>query len=589
MVVNVSKPIWRCEICGETFGESSETAERCESAGRPIELPAGSLMLDYEAHGGWQREDGFRLRRLYPGAYRYGTLAATHHQRTGHTVKYVLDLDPTLYWDAERGYHRWPSGSQPNTTTSEVLWPHVAGKLQLRGAHWLGHHGGVNNHEDFGWIFDAVGLPRGTIDSGAELRQVYWTRPLTEPVKAVLDELHAYPDFFPERTDIRKLTHPWMVKTRAAALALNTIGRVREGLTPNTRRTVWYLRGADEKTATDTLNAMWREWRGGTGKLTDTIPSTWDTCELGTYDVPAPKVRSTKDHLTASKLTRKLKELVAATGVEWPARTNATAYCNLLLDKLLEYRVETDSSLFPGRRVIAVRGRKGGVGKSTVAAALARRLAYAGRRVALVDFDLAGPSQHILHNLPAGVDVDTDRVMIRPAPTEVDGLVVFSPGQVFPPAANNQWSQTSTAQWVDFVGSSLDLGDAEIAVLDMPPGENAVHATLASTTDVEVHVTTGHPLALADTERDLVAERRRPLSRYLVENLSRVAGVTGNGERTEVRLHGLTDDAPALAERTKTTWAGSMPWATDGVMELAGSDEIAQLAKLVADAPVVNR
>lgn len=586
MVSNVSKPIWRCDVCGETFGESRETAERCESAGKPIELPAGTLMLDFEAHRGLTRPAGFFLRRLYPGAFRYGTLAATHHQRTGHTVKYVLDLDPVLYWDADRRYHRWPNGSQPNTTTSEVLWPHVAGKLQLRGAHWLGHHGGVNDHEDFGWLLDAVGLPRGTIDPSAEMRQVYWTRPLTPEIKAVLDELHAYPDFFPERPDIRRLTHPWMVKTRAAALALNTVGRVHAGATPNTRRTVWYLSGADQATAIETLNAMWREWRGGTGKL---VGGTWDTCELGDYDVPAPKVRSTRDHLTASKLPRKVKDLVAATGVEWPARTNATAYCNLLLDKLLEYRVETDSSLFPGRRVIAVRGRKGGVGKSTVAAALAQRLAYAGRRVALVDFDLAGPSQHILHNLPAGVDTDTDRVMIRPSKSSVHGLVVFSPGQVFPPAANNQWSQTTIGQWVDFVGSSLDLGDTEIVVLDMPPGESAVHANLSSAIDVEVHVTTGHPLSLADTERDLVAERRRPLSRYLVENLSRVRGVTGDGVAVEIRLHGLTEDAPALAERTKSTWAGSLPWATGGVIELANCDELAQLAKLVSDAQVVTR
>jgi Mrp family chromosome partitioning ATPase len=585
VVINVSKPIWRCEICGETFGESRETAERCESAGKPFELPAGTLMLDYNARGGWKQTEGFLIRRLFAGGYRYGTLAATHHQRTGHTVKYVLDLNPPDFWDAARGYHRWPDGSQPSTVTSEVLWPNLAGRLQLRGETWLGHHATINDHADYGWVFDAVGLPHGTVDPGGELSQAYWTRPLTPEIKAVLDELHAYPDFIHRRSDIRKLTHPWIIKTRAASLALNTVGRVNGG-PANTRRTLWYLRGADEDALCERLNEMWRTWRGGSGTL---VNHEWDVCELGTQDVPAPKVRSTRDHLTASKINNKIKALVAATGIEWPVRTNATAYCNLLLDKLLEYRVETDNSLFPGRRVIAVRGRKGGVGKSTVAAALAQRLAYAGRRVALVDFDLAGPSQHILHNLPAGVEIDTERVMILPAQTAVDGLVVFSPGQVFPPAANNQWSQTSIGQWVDFVGSSLDLGDTEIVVLDMPPGENAVHANLSHAIDVEVHVTTGHPLSLADTERDLVADRRRPLSRYLIENLSRVRGVTGAGDQVEVRLHGLTEDAPALAERTKTTWAGSLPWATGGVIELAGCDEIAQLAAVVADAPVVNR
>lgn len=581
MVINVSKPMWRCEICGETFGESKETAERCESAGRPFELPPGTLMLDYNARGGWKQTEGFQIRRLFAGGFRYGTVAATHHQRTGHTVKYVLDLNPPDYWDAARGYHRWPDSSQPSTVTSEVLWPNLPGRLQLRGATWLGHHATINDHADYGWLFDAVGLPRGTLDPTGELRQAYWTRPLTPEIKAVLDELHAYPDFIHNRRDIRRLTHPWIIKTRAASLALNTVGRVNGAGPANTRRTLWYLRGADEDALCERLNDMWRTWRGGTGTL---VGGKWDVCEVGTEDVPAPKVRSTRDHLTASKLTRRLKELAAATGVEWPARTNATAYCNLLLDKLLEYRVETDSSLFPGRRVIEVKGRKGGVGKSTVAAALARRLALAGRRVALVDFDLAGPSQHILHNLPAGVATDTKRVMILPTETDVPGLVVFSPGQVFPAAANNQWSETTTGQWVDFVGSSLDLGDAEIVVLDMPPGESGLHARLSgSSIDVEVHVTTGHPLSLADTERDLVSDQARSRRRYLVENLSRVRGTVGSGEQVEVRLHGLTEDAPAMAERARVDWAGSLPWAIGGVAELADSDEIIHLAKLVSD------
>ena len=318
MPTNVSKPIWRCDICGERFGEDERAAARCESAGQPYVLPGGTLMLDYEAYA-YGRSGGFYLRKLFNTPSRMGTLARTHHQLTGHTLTYTLDLDPALYWDANRGYYRWPNSSQPSIVTSDVLWPNKGGKLQLRGQRWLGHHAGVDDHADYGWLFDAVGLPGGTIDATGELRQVYWARPLTEPVVAVLDELRAYPQFINERLDLRRHVDPWLVKTRSASLALNTVGRVAEGRPANTRRTLWYLRGADEETMITRLNAMWREWRGGTGKL---VNHDWDTCARGDYDVPAPRLKTDHhDHLTASKLSKRLKALVAATGIEWPART----------------------------------------------------------------------------------------------------------------------------------------------------------------------------------------------------------------------------------------------------------------------------
>jgi Mrp family chromosome partitioning ATPase len=571
LVTNVSKPIWRCDICGHRFDEDEAAAERCESAGQPFVLPAGSLLLDYDSG---HRTPGFRLRRLFPFPGRIGTVATTYDKvRKGHTRTYALDLDPADHWDEGRRYYTWPNHSQPTELRSEHLVPLPAGVLQVRADSWYGHHyGRPHDRTEAGWVLDAVGLPRSEMNPTDDFAG-RWAKPLTEPVRELLDALGAYPRPIWTRPDLRRFRDEWVVNFNLGNLVLGTVALLPTGQASQ-RRATWFLRGADREQLVTDLNGMWAEWRGGTSIL--------DRREPGQVCVPKPHLVSTREGLTASKLSKKLKELVAAAGVDWPPRTDATAYANLLIEKTLEYRVDTTHTMFPGRKVVLVRGRKGGVGKSTVAAALARRLAFDGAKVVLVDFDVTGPSQHIIHSL-GKVPVDTDRVMVLPTETGVARLSVFSPGQVFGPEAKDQWSDTTTGQWIDFVASSLDLGDADIVVCDMPPGESGLHNTLDNRGDYEVHVTTGHPLALADVERDLVTAARAG-RRFLVENMSRITGHDGTGRQVELRLHGTTEEAPKLAQRTGTVWAGSLPW-EPSITGLTVTPQIEGIASAIAAGP----
>ena len=86
-------------------------------------------------------------------------------------------------------------------------------------------------------------------------------------------------------------------------------------------------------------------------------------------------------------------------------------------------RVTIDKNQF--KHVIAVGSGKGGVGKSTVAVAIAQSLALEGAKVGLLDADIYGP------NIPRMLGIDglapvEEGQKLKPA--EVDGMKVLSIG-----------------------------------------------------------------------------------------------------------------------------------------------------------------
>lgn len=87
------------------------------------------------------------------------------------------------------------------------------------------------------------------------------------------------------------------------------------------------------------------------------------------------------------------------------------------------------------KSVVAVGSGKGGVGKSTIAAALAIGLVRAGSQVGLMDADVYGPSiPHLL-----GVNRRPEIVENRIRPIEVDGIKVISMGFLVPPGEAVVW------------------------------------------------------------------------------------------------------------------------------------------------------
>ncbi|MBN8810520.1 MULTISPECIES: P-loop NTPase [Sphingomonas] len=172
------------------------------------------------------------------------------------------------------------------------------------------------------------------------------------------------------------------------------------------------------------------------------------------------------------------------------------------------------------RRLIAVASGKGGVGKSTVAANLAIALHARGRRVGLVDADIYGPSQPRLMGVE-GVRPQAREKVLLPVETRF-GVPMLSMGGLVAEGQAIAWrgpmAGGALGQLVD-----ADWGDAELLVLDLPPGTGDVQLTMIQKHKPAgaVIVSTPQDLALIDATRaiDLFNKAGVPVI-GLIENMS---------------------------------------------------------------------
>ncbi len=152
------------------------------------------------------------------------------------------------------------------------------------------------------------------------------------------------------------------------------------------------------------------------------------------------------------------------------------------------------------RRIIAVGSGKGGVGKSTLSANLAVAMARAGRKVGLVDADIYGPSQPRLLKTEGVKPIARDNKLI-PVQSPY-GLGVLSMGNLVEGDKAIAWrgpmASGALGQLID-----ADWGDAEILVVDLPPGTGDVQLTMLQRHKPAgaVIVSTPQDLALIDATR----------------------------------------------------------------------------------------
>jgi ATP-binding protein involved in chromosome partitioning len=174
----------------------------------------------------------------------------------------------------------------------------------------------------------------------------------------------------------------------------------------------------------------------------------------------------------------------------------------------------------PGvKNVIAVGSGKGGVGKSTLAAAIAFGLKAYGSTVGLMDADVYGPSIPHLVGASGRPMARGERIQ----PIEAGGLKLMSMGFLLEPERAVIMRGPMLHGIMQQFLHQVDWGELDYLVIDLPPGTGDVPLTLAQTLPLTgaVVVCTPQEVALLDATRAVAMFRQLKVPLLgMVENMS---------------------------------------------------------------------
>ena len=135
------------------------------------------------------------------------------------------------------------------------------------------------------------------------------------------------------------------------------------------------------------------------------------------------------------------------------------------------------------KKVIAVVSGKGGVGKSTVTSSLAVAMARRGRKVAVLDADITGPSIPMafgVHQRATGTDAGIDPA-VTPSGIKLMSLNLLTANETDPVV----WRGPVIANVVKQFWSDVVWGEVDYMFVDMPPGTGDVPLTVFQSLPVD--------------------------------------------------------------------------------------------------------
>ncbi len=150
------------------------------------------------------------------------------------------------------------------------------------------------------------------------------------------------------------------------------------------------------------------------------------------------------------------------------------------------------------KKIIGVASGKGGVGKSTTAVNLALALAHEGKKVALVDADIYGPSIPTMLGYEGQPLLSDDGQTFNPF--ESYGVKSISIGSLISRDTPIIWRGVKISGALEQLMTQTNWGEIDIMVIDMPPGTGDIQITLSQRVEMDgvVIVSTPQDIALID-------------------------------------------------------------------------------------------
>lgn len=208
------------------------------------------------------------------------------------------------------------------------------------------------------------------------------------------------------------------------------------------------------------------------------------------------------------------------------------------------------------KKIIAVASGKGGVGKSTTSVNLALALSKLGKKVALFDADIYGPS------IPTMLGYENQPVVSYDGKTfnafDVHGLKSMSIGTLIDRDAPIIWRGAKVGGALEQLLTQVEWGDIDIMVIDMPPGTGDIQITLSQNIKIDgaVIVSTPQDIALIDAVKGVNMFQKVNIPILgIVENMSYYI-CPQCGHRQEIFGHA---GAKETAEKMGVRFLGEIP------------------------------
>jgi len=166
------------------------------------------------------------------------------------------------------------------------------------------------------------------------------------------------------------------------------------------------------------------------------------------------------------------------------------------------------------------------VGKSTVASNLAIALSKLGKKVALLDADIYGPSMPIMFGLenaqPSATQVNGKTKVL---PIEKYGIKILSIGFFVKADQALIWRGPMASSALNQLFNDAVWGEIDYMLVDLPPGTSDIHLTLTQSYPITgaIIVTTPQQVAIADVKKAVAMFRQEKINvpvLGVIENMS---------------------------------------------------------------------